>query len=103
MVFSDKRLAESIEDLVPGGSRRLHRKLEVKEVDEDLTIYGTISHKSIVKEGLDGLTVFIHASEMSDKERLNFEYSIDEFSETDLKINIFFQNPTSVSTTHEKD
>ena len=40
---------------------------------------------------------------MSDKDRLNFEYSIDEFTETELKVNIFFQNPTSVSTTNEKD
>ena len=47
--------------------------------------------------------MWIEAGEMSDKERLKFEYSVLEFSAKNLKVTLVFENPSDVSSNSEKD
>ena len=63
-------------------------------------VYGSPKNDSIP---VDGLTVYIEASEMSDTDKLSFQYEVKEFSETKLNFKLHFDNPPSVSSTTEKD
>lgn len=63
------------------------------ESDEALRIYGTRDEEWNVQ----GTRIWIEPSEMSDRKKLNFSYSMKDFGEENLDVQLNFEYPIYVS------
>ena len=69
-------------------------------LNAEMIVYGTQSQNSTI---VPGVTIYVQASDMQDKSLLDFSYTVDEFSESNLIYSLTFENPMAVSATIEKD
>ena len=69
-------------------------------LNAEMIVYGTQPENSTF---VPGVAIYVQASDMQDKSLLNFAYTIDEFSESNLIYSLKFENPVAVSATTEKD
>ena len=69
-------------------------------LNAEMIVYGTQAENSTF---VPGVAIYVQASDMQDKNLLNFSYNVDEFSESKLIYSLKFENPIAVSSTTEKD
>ena len=73
------------------------QKLVSDDLDVPTRVYGVDDKKKTI----EGVTIWIEASEVADPEKLKFTYSYKDFSDENLSLQLHFEYPEYISLDHK--